>query len=265
MGEVTSYPDGTFCWVDLGTTDVDGAMRFHGALFGWDMEDAPTVPGGRYVMCRIDGKDVAAIYQQPDEERAVAPPHWNSYIAVDDVDATTARARALGPASITEPFDVLDSGRMTFLQDPGGALVGLWEAGKHIGAHVVNEVGTWTWNDLSTRDPDKAEAFYGDLFGWTFEQRAEMYWSITRDRLLIGGMRTMVDDPPEAPATWMPYFILQNADQARDRVLELGGSIIVPPREVPAGRFLVFSDPVGAFSGIIEMGPEGAARGVDGS
>jgi uncharacterized protein len=265
MGEVTAYPPGTFCWVDLATTDLESAKRFYGELFGWEMEDLPSPPAGTYTMCRVEGKDVAAIYDQPDEERAVAPPHWNSYVAVDDVEAATAKARSLGPTSITEPFDVEGSGRMTVLQDPTGALVSLWEAKRHIGARLVNEVGTWTWCDLATRDPDKAIAFYGDLFGWRFERRAEGYWSITMDPFLIGGMRTMDQDPPETLPHWMPYFVLDNAEKAVARVEELGGSILVSPRDVPAGRFLVFADPMGAFSAIFEMGPEGAARGVDGS
>jgi uncharacterized protein len=265
MGEVTKYPNGTFCWVDLGTTDVAGAKRFYGGLFGWGMEDIPTGPEDTYTLCRVNGKDVAGIYDQPEEERAVAPAHWNSYIAVDDVEAVTAKAKGLGPMSITEPFDVMERGRMTVLQDPAGALVSLWEPKRNIGADLVNEVGTWSWCDLATRDPDGATRFYSDLFGWRFEQVGDGYWSISMDPFLIGGMRTMDQDPPETPPHWMPYFVLDNAEKAVARVEELGGSILVPPRNVPAGRFLVFADPVAAFSGIIEMGPEGAARGVDGS
>lgn len=265
MGEVTKYPNGMFCWVDLGTTDVEGSKRFYGELYGWEMEDIPTGPAGSYTMCRVNGKDVAGIYDQPEEERAVYPPHWNSYISVDDVEAATAKAKGLGPMSITEPFDVMERGRMTVLQDPSGALVSLWEAKRNIGADLVNEVGAWTWCDLATRDPDGAIRFYNDLFGWRFEPAAEGYWTITMDRFLIGGMRTMDQDPPETPPNWMPYFVLDNVEKAAARVAELGGTILVPPRDVPAGRFLVFADPVGAFSAIFEMGPEGAARGVDAS
>jgi predicted enzyme related to lactoylglutathione lyase len=265
MGEVTEYPNGTFCWVDLGTTDVEGARRFYGELFGWEMEDIPTGPEDTYTLCRVNGKDVAGIYDQPGEERAVAPPHWNSYISVDDVEAVTAKAKGLGPMSITEPFDVMERGRMTVLQDPAGALVSLWEANRNAGASLVNEVGAWTWCDLATRDPVSATRFYTDLFGWRFDQAGEGYWSISMDPFLIGGMRTMDQDPPETPPHWMPYFVLDNAEKAVARVGELGGSVLVPPRDVPAGRFLVFADPVGAFSAIFEMGPEGAVRGVDGS
>lgn len=119
MGHVAKYPNGTFCWVELGTTDPEGARRFYGGLFGWDTETVPLEGGRTYTMCRIEGRDVAAMYEQPEEERAVAPPHWNSYISVDDIQTTTATAKGLGPVTISEPMDVLDSGRMTVLQDPG--------------------------------------------------------------------------------------------------------------------------------------------------
>jgi uncharacterized protein len=265
MGEVTAYPEGTLCWVDLGTTDVNGAKRFYGGLFGWDLDDIPTGPDSTYTMCRLDGKDVAGIYDQPDEERAVAPPHWNSYISVDDLEAAADRAKALGPQSITDPFDVMERGRMVVLQDPAGALVSLWEPNQNVGAGLVNVVGTWSWSDLATRDPQASERFYTDLFGWRFERLAEGYSSISMDRYLIGGMRTMDQDPPETPSNWMPYFVAEDVDRTVDRVGELGGTIIVPIQEVPGGRFVVFADPVGAFSAVLEMGPEGAARGVDGS
>jgi uncharacterized protein len=265
MAEVSTYPEGTFCWVDLGTTDVEGAKRFYAELFGWGLDDIPTGPDSTYTMCRLNGKDVAGIYDQPEEERAVAPPHWNSYISVDDLEAAAARATALGPRSITDPFDVMERGRMVVLQDPAGALVSLWEPKENVGAGLVNEEGTWTWSDLASRDPGTSERFYSDLFGWSFQQLAEGYWSISMDRYLIGGMRSMDQDPPEAPSSWMPYFVAEDADGAVDRVGELGGTIVAPIREVPGGRFLVYADPVGAFSGIVEMGPGGAARGVDGS
>jgi predicted enzyme related to lactoylglutathione lyase len=265
MGEVTSYPNGTFCWVDLGTVDVGQAKEFYGGLFGWEMEDVPTGPDATYTMCRVSGKDVAGVYEMPEQERAMAAPHWNSYVSVDDVKVATDQAKQSGATVVAEPFDVLDRGLLALIQDPGDAIVCLWEARSRSGAGLVNEPNTWTWNDLATRDPEKAIAFYSEMFGWSFDQVGPGYWSITRDPLLIGGMRTMDQDPPQTPPHWMPYFVVENIEQATARIGELGGRIIVPPREVPAGRFAVFSDPAGAFSAIFEMGTEGAVRGVDAS
>jgi predicted enzyme related to lactoylglutathione lyase len=73
----------------------------------------------------------------------------------------------------------------------------------------------------------------------------------------------MEEDPAGTPPNWMPYFVVGDLDVATGELGRLGGRVIVPPRPVPAGRFLVASDPGGAAVGLLEMGPEGPAGGVD--
>ena len=80
MGEKTGYPQGTFSWVDLGTTDTDAAKDFYGVLFGWQFDDMPVGDGSTYTMCSVNGKQVAALARQSDQERGQGiPPHWNNY------------------------------------------------------------------------------------------------------------------------------------------------------------------------------------------
>ena len=96
MGERTSYESGTFSWADLATTDPAGAKAFYAGLFGWEFDDMPFGGGGTYTMCRIDGKHVAALSGQRDEERDQGvPPHWNNYVTVHDIDARAARVTEL--------------------------------------------------------------------------------------------------------------------------------------------------------------------------
>ncbi len=259
MGEVERYPHGTFCWVDLGAMDPGVAREFYGGLLGWEFADVAG-SGGEYTLARVDGKDVAGIHSHGPE--AVAA-HWDSYISVDDVDAATEKARALGADVRLEPFEIAGTARIAALTDPGGAQVAFWQPLGFAGARLVNEPGTWTWNDLSARDPRAAERFYGELFRWSFEWPAPVYASISMGELLIGGMRTMEDDPPEAPSAWLPYFVTEDIERAAERVQAFGGAVLVAPREVPAGRFLVMRDPSGAVSALFEMGPDGPFRGVD--
>src|ERR687891_1429332 len=260
MGEISRYPEGTFCWVDLGTEDLDGARAFYRSLLGWAIEEVESPDPGPYLIARVDGKDVAGLHAHGE-----GTAHgWDSYIAVDDLDATLAGVQDLGGAVEYGPHDIPSSARMAVVAGGDGARVCLWQAAGFDGARLVNETGTWAWSDLSTRNPDAAEAFYGGLFGWTFRQLAPVYWSISMgEDLLIGGMRTMDEDPPETSPSWMPYFVVADVDDAARRVPELGGAVIVPPREVPGGRFLVTADPAGAFFGSLQLGPAGAARGVD--
>jgi predicted enzyme related to lactoylglutathione lyase len=258
VAEVSRYPNGTFCWVDLGTPDVEGSRRFYSELLGWATEDVDT-PDGTYTIARIDGKDVAGMHAH----EAGDVHNWDSYISVDDLDTTLERVVELGGRVTSGPHEIPESAWMAVIADGGGARTCLWQAAGYTGAQLVNETGTWSWNDLSTRDPAAAEAFYRGLFGWEFREMAPGYRSISMGDLLIGGMRTMDNDPEGTPANWMPYFVVEDADKAAVQVQELGGRILVPLTTVPAGRFFVASDPQSAWCGLLEMGPDGAARGVD--
>jgi predicted enzyme related to lactoylglutathione lyase len=250
MGERESYAPGAFCWVDLGTTDAPGAKAFYGRLFGWEGEDMPTGGDGPiYTMLRLDGRDVAALYEQGEDERSAGiPAHWSSYVSVVDVDETAARVEGLGGKLLGEPFDVLDSGRMAVVQDPTGALLSLWQAGRHAGARLVNDPGCLTWNDLATPDPDAAAAFFGELLGWTFQQQAPEYASILNDGRPNGGIRRETDLPPH----WLPYFTTRSIADATVTARDAGGQVLGEPLQVPAGTFAFLLDPQGAPFAIFE-------------
>jgi uncharacterized protein len=260
MGEVASYPVGTFSWVDLGTTDVDGAKAFYGGLFGWQIEDL-TSSQGTYTMCRLDGRDVAGIHRHaPDEGTG-----WGSSISVDDADRVTARARELGATVLAEPFDVQGAGRTSVLRDPSGAVVSLWQPAGHDGAGLVNEVGTWTWNELTTPDLAAAKAFYAALFGWGAQDIPGAFprTSFSLGDLLVGGGHAPAPQEPPTPR-WTISFRVADADQSVARAEELGGSVLLPPMDVPVGRFAIVADPAGAAFSISAV-PGGPLRGVDGS
>src|SRR5918995_2149725 len=157
MGKRERYEPGTFCWVDLQTTDREGAKAFYGELFGWEAEDMPAGDAGTYTMLRLDDDEVCGLYEMQPEQ--VIPPHWFSYVSVEDADATASRASELGGTAFGETFDIDDSGRMAFVQDPAGAMLGVWQARQHIRARRGNDPGCITWNELQTPDPQVTAAF----------------------------------------------------------------------------------------------------------
>ncbi len=160
MGKRDSYDAGTFSWAELASTDADAAKDFYGKLFGWSYEDVPMGDDGTYTLASVDGAVAAALMQ------ADGPSRWNSYISVDDVDAATEKAEEGGATVHAAPFDVMEAGRMSVIQDPTGGVVSLWQAGDRAGADVVNAHGALTWNDLMTYDVGEAAEFYCELFGW---------------------------------------------------------------------------------------------------
>jgi uncharacterized protein len=257
VGEVSRYPDGTFCWIDLGTPDLPRARAFYGELFGWQFDEAP---GGGYLMCRLDGKDVTGIHEHPPEEGAT----WSSYVSVGDVELTAARAVDLGGTVTHGPIDVGDTARMSVIQDPGGAEVCLWQAKGFIGARLVNEVGTWTWNELTTPDIEAAKAFYGALFGWEAQDApaAIPRAGFSLDGLLVGGVHAPAEGEPAHPR-WTVSFRVADADRTAEQVRGQGGTVRFPPTSIPIGRFSVVADPAGAAFTVSAFARP--VQGVDGS
>lgn len=251
MPQVTSHPSGSFCWVELGTTDIQAARSFYTALFGWTVNEIPMGEYGVYAIFQKDGRDCAAGYQLMANQQGV-PPNWTSYIAVADTDAAVEKAKGLGAAVVAEPMDVFDSGRMAVLSDPQGAVFAVWQAKNHIGVQIRDEPDTLCWNELQARDVDAAKQFYPALFPWRTKETPEYTeWHLGENA--VGGMLPS-QWPPEVPSVWLPYFAVTGCDEAVAKAASLGGSTIVPPMDIPnVGRFAVLSDPQGAVFAVIKL------------
>src|SRR5579872_5528658 len=258
----TSYAQGTPNWVDLQTTDQSAAKAFYSGLFGWTYNDQPMsdeTSAAVYSMAELGGQQVAAIAPQPPELAAAgAPPMWNTYLAVDSVDDATAKVGPAGGQVAMEPFDVMDAGRMSFVLDPDGVPVALWQANKHIGATLVNEPGTINWNELITTDP-AAAAFYHDVVGLTtstMDMGDGPYTLFEADGQMVGG--TTAPYAPGTPNHWHVYFGVADADATAAKAGELGGSVLVPPFDSPVGRMAMIADPQGAVFSIIKQASQPA-------
>ena len=249
MGEREGYPPGIFCWADLGTTDADAAKAFYTSVFGWEAEDTAVGEGGVYTTFRLDGRDVAALYEMGEEERSTLTPHWSSYVAVEDVDALAPKVLDLGGEVLAHPFDVMQAGRMTALRDPTGATLHLWQAREQIGAGRVNDPGCMVWNELATPDPARARDFFAELLGWTVEPEESGYGVIKAGSTLNGGIR-----PPQdgEPTHWLVYFTAESLDDTIKKVKDAGGSVITGPADTPVGRVAAVSDPQGAAFALFE-------------
>ncbi len=257
MGKRQRYEPGTFCWIDLATTDPAGAKAFYGELFGWEAEDMPAGEAGTYTMLRLDGDDIGGLYEMDAGQREQGvPPYWFSYVSVEDADATASRARELGGTVYGEAFDVLDSGRMAVIQDPTGAVLGAWQPRSHIGAGRVNDPGCFTWNELQTRDPRTAADFYAGLFGWEtepVEQNGDLvYVTIENAGAKNGGIMPMTEQHGDAPPFWLTYFTVPSCDDTVGKVRGLGGEVLAGPLDLGAGRIAVVSDPQGAAFALFE-------------
>jgi len=228
MGRRTTYPPGTFSWVELATPDGQGAKAFYGGLLGWQAEEQ----GDGSATFRLGGDVVAGL-----APRAGGPAAWLSFTTVDDLDAAAARAAALGGAALTLPA-VSDAARRAVLADPQGAAFGLWEPRGSIGAERVNDVGCLVMNELVSADVDAAVRFYGALFGWTADA--------TGAGAGAGGPTMVLNDgrpngalfaaPAGAAARWRPCFTVASVDETAKRIEELGGRLLLEPMTFPDGH-----------------------------
>jgi uncharacterized protein len=256
MPEISEFPPGLPSWADLSTPDVDEAASFYRELFAWESKDAgdPEETGG-YRIFEKDGKQVAGLMSPREEGR---PPSWNTYISASDADEIAEKVKEAGGDVVVEPMDVMDQGRMAFFADPTGAAFGVWQAKEHKGADVVSEPGATAWHQVNTRDPEKADEFYKQVFGWESERLdtgGADYWEWQLEGKSVGGMFRMGDDfPEEVPAHWIVYFAVEDADAATEKAKEAGAEVRAEPFDTEAGRFAILTDPHGAAFAVINQG-----------
>ncbi|MGZ4698539.1 MAG: VOC family protein [Oryzihumus sp.] len=250
------YPNGTPNWVDLMVDDVPAAREFYGALFGWETFDGPPEAGG-YTMALLQGRPVAGIAPKPEGVPVAA---WSLYLAVDDGDATTARAREAGATITVEPMDVLDVGRFAFGIDPTGAHFGLWQGSNHLGSGLVGDPGSMAWHEAMSRDYATAKDFYAALFGWTYTEIGEggFHYAVVRngEQDNVAGVGQLPDQTPaEVPAHWMNSFAVEDVDASAQRVEELGGRIAMAPWDTPYGRMSVVQGAQGEMFALVKPVP----------
>jgi uncharacterized protein len=249
------HPEGLFGWIDLGTTDVEAARAFYEGIFGWESTDIATPVGVNYTSFTLNGQRVAGMGPQtPVNAAAGRPSTWNSYVLVDDIEATVKRVEAAGGTVVIPPMDVMTEGRLAMAVDPTGATVGLWQPMNHQGAEIFNVPGALTWNELQTRNPTAAKAFYTDVFGWRWTDMdgSTQYYvgnvdAKPGDDKSNNGLLVWTDDvPAEVPNGWAIYFAVANCDEAVEAGVGLGAEVVMPPTDMGPGRFAGLKDPTGA-------------------
>jgi predicted enzyme related to lactoylglutathione lyase len=253
MPERHSYKPGTPSWVELGTSDIDGAAAFYGDLFGWDVAD-PQPEAGGYRIAELGGKAVAGLSPLMQEGQPVA---WSTYVATDDADGVAERVRSSGGQVLVEPMDVMELGRFAVFMDPTGAAIGVWQAKQFAGAQLVNEPGALTWNELLTRDIGAAQAFYPAVLGWGVEERdfggaKYTIWQVDGE-MVAGGMPMSDQFPSEIPSHWALYFAVDDTDATVEKARQLGAQVRMEPTDIPdVGRFALLADPQGASFSVIK-------------
>jgi predicted enzyme related to lactoylglutathione lyase len=251
----TAAPAGTPNWLDLGIPDMERAKEFYRSLFGWEFVDYGP-EAGHYHGCLLRGESVAGMMRNPEPG---ADYWWSVYFSTDDIDGSVKRVTDAGGRVVEPPMDVMDQGRMAIVTDAVGAQFGLWQAREHLGSTIVNEPGSFVWNELVTADRSRAAEFYRAVFDHTLEDMPGDfgYTVLYRpDGRAIGGIQ---EDAAAASPSWATYFEVEDADAAVRIVRENGGAVVSEPEDSPYGRVASVADPFGVEFRVMRSAPSDEA------
>ena len=111
--------------------------------------------------------------------------------------------------------------------------------------------GVPCWVDTSQPDPTAATEFYGQLFGWEFENvmppdSPGEYYIARRPDGMVGAVGSIPESMPPI-AVWNTYVWTESADETASKAKDAGGAVVMEPFDVgDAGRMAVLTDPEGA-------------------
>jgi uncharacterized protein len=254
MAEAHHPSFGRFVWYTLMTGDAACSLAFYRGLFGWTTREVNAGTAGALTLLRSGELDLGAVITAGPGQAAAS--HWLSHIGVDDVDATVAAVERLGGRVLAPSAEVAGVGRFAIAADPaGGAFCpSSGRGGVHADAAIP---GHFCWNELLTTDPQTAAAFYQAVFGWAALERTlgdgARYWIFRRPDGDVAGMMQTTGTVGGA-SIWLPYVEVVSAEETAALAAELGGTIVIPPGDVPGrGRYAVVRDPGGALTAVYTL------------
>ena len=248
---------GQFVWYELTTPDVDAARRFYPQITGWG-----TQPFDKdYMMWTTGGVPFAGIFRLGAEQRERGiPPNWMPYVEVNNVDESGRQATSLGGKVIHGPEEIPGTGRFSVVQDPQGAVFGIYKSARASqGWDGTPVLGRFSWHELMTTDYEKAFDFYRKLFGWE-QTGAEMdmgggnmYRMYGKGKKMFGGMFNRMPDMAGIPPFWLCYIDVKDVKKAVDTATRAGARLVRGPMEVPGGVIAILGDPQGAAFAVHEV------------
>jgi hypothetical protein len=250
-----------FCWYELMTTDTAGGGQFYSRVVGWNLEAGQgemsfyttfKTPGGVQIggMMGIDPAMAAQGMR----------PGWIGYVAVDDIETSTAKVAQLGGTVHRQPGEIPGVGRFSVVADPAGAVFQLFQGAPQFTMPPDGKgPGFVAWRELMADDLEKAWAFYSALLGWTKDTDHDMGPMGPYRLFKTGGSENaggMMTKPASLPASfWTYYFSVDGVRAAGERLAAGGGTVINGPMQVPGGEWMVQgTDPQGAMFSL--HGPE---------
>ena len=240
---------GDFVWQDLVTGNPAGARAFYGGLFGWTFEAGEGVDPG-YIVIRQGELPIGGIILARDAVGTSGTAQWLSYVVVPDVDRAVSATTAAGGRVYRGPLNARKDLRVAAVADPQGAAIGFASRGPYVASErgVPADLNRWLWVDYVARDVTPALDFYGKVVG--FGNRISdplpkrTYYLLTTDLPRAG---LFASPWQRETSAWLPYVRVADPAAMAKRAVELGGSVLLAPRDdIRAGSLAIVIDPGGA-------------------
>jgi predicted enzyme related to lactoylglutathione lyase len=252
VSEVTTpYAPGTPAWTDLMVPDPRAAQDFYGSVFGWQFDTVAGNPS-LYHLALTRGHSAAGI--MPPFGRKAPPVAWMTYLATEDLDGTLRSVERAGGCQAAPVFDLGPVASGAVVIDPTDAEIGLWQAGTHIGAFVVNEPGALCWNELVTTDVDQASAFYQEAFGLEVTEADDQRRLVHVGGRPVGSIRAAAD----TQSHWLACFAVGDLEAATARARDAGGTVLESGEDGLLRPTATVRDPWGARFAVV--GDENGVR-----
>jgi predicted enzyme related to lactoylglutathione lyase len=245
-----TFLTGQFVWYDLITSDMAGAKKFYGGLFGWEFEAAGK-DAEEYTIIKSDDTPIGGIIYSK-KAKEINGEQWLSYLSVADVDRAVEVTTRQGGSVLVEAFEFEARGRTAVVKDPQGALVVLF---KSYGGdppfqtlyEKLNHV--WVWTELFTNDIEASTAYYEEIVGYateSFDSGVDVpYYVFRKEDRGYAGMLTIPWE--NVKPNWLPYVKVKDVAAIVKKVKPLGGMVILEPREdLRNGSVAIIADPTGA-------------------
>jgi uncharacterized protein len=233
---------GRIVWHEMNSQEPQLSAAFYSELFGWSFDFS----NPRYTMIHSGAAAVGGMIKLPPLD---VPSHWLPYMAVLDVDGSSARATAAGCSVITGTMDV-PSGRFNVLQDPLGALFCVWRGtGEDMPSSDAVHTGHFCWDQLNTPNASASFEAYSAVFGWERQAGFASASAPELSTLLLASepVAGLMQGPSSMPAHWLCFVAVDSLGTTLEHTRQLGGKVLVDEVPVPGrGAFCVLQDSLGA-------------------
>jgi predicted enzyme related to lactoylglutathione lyase len=247
---------GKVIWADLVTSDLAGAKRFYGSLFGWTFSDIHT-GDTEYSVALHDGEPMGGLLQRSVRTGEQRQPAWLTFISVRDVAAAERLIVARGGKVLSKARTYPQRGRQAVFADPQGAVFAVLQSSSGDPADELADPGEWIWSSVVSGDPGKSAAFYQAVFGY---EAFDLPDEDGLEHVLLSSNDYARASSNELPAQaarahphWLNFARVVSTPDAVAKVQALGGRVLVQPHpDRHGGLVAIVADPAGAVFGLLE-------------